>query len=102
METSNSAFNIQNSKSDQPPNKDKLKPDRWNSECRYCHKRGHWAKECCKRIAGEKKKNSANVSSQEQEPSFSFVASANPAVLAGSRWIGDTGADDHVISEREA
>ena len=79
-EPSNSAFN---SKSDQP-NKVKQKPDRSNSKCRYCHKHGHWAKECRKRIADEKKKNSANVSSQEQEPSFSFVASANPAVLAGS------------------
>jgi hypothetical protein len=84
MESSNSTFNFQNPKSNQHHNKDKPKPDKLNSECRYCHKRGHWAKECRKCIADEKKKNSANVSSQELEPSFSFVASGKPAVLAGS------------------
>jgi hypothetical protein len=44
----------------------KSRPDKSNSECRYCQKKDHWIKECQKKIMDEKKRGvekNANIMS---------------------------------------
>ena len=96
---SGSAFSFQ--KSNNPSHFSSNKPDKVNSECNYCHKKGHWAKECRKRISDSRKKNNANISTQECESNFSFSAYSTPETQ-NSLWIGDSGADEHVVSEKTA
>ena len=96
---SGSAFSFQ--KSNNPSHFSSNKPDKVNSECNYCHKKGHWAKECRKRISDERKKNNANISTQERESNFSFSAYSTPETQ-NSLWIGDSRADEHVVSEKTA
>src|SRR5260370_37046429 len=54
-----SAFNSQKSMS-----YSKGRPDKTTTECNYCHKKGHWAQECQKCLANEKRKN-ANTATQK-------------------------------------
>src|SRR5260370_23588394 len=63
--SSSSAFNSQGAFHSQGSNPSShWKPDKSNTECKYCHKKGHWLHECWKCISDEKSKN-ANITSQK-------------------------------------
>ena len=95
MGTPPTAFNLLSGSN---TNDSKPKPNKLNSECRYCHKKGHWAKECWKCIANEKKKNrNANVASNGNDSlSYSFTAKDTHF---GNSWIGNSGANHHIVRD---
>lgn len=65
-------------------------------ECRYCHKKGHWERECRKKKADEGKgKERANVAEDKAE--YAFAIRDSP--FSCSDWIADSGAESHIISD---
>ncbi|QRV77370.1 Retrovirus-related Pol polyprotein from transposon TNT 1-94 [Ceratobasidium sp. AG-Ba] len=75
-------------------------------ECNYCHKKGHWERECRKKKADqEKKKESAHIAStaepgdsnqSDQGGAIAFVAKA-PTSFLSHKWIADSGASLHIV-----
>ncbi|QRW03571.1 Retrovirus-related Pol polyprotein from transposon TNT 1-94 [Ceratobasidium sp. AG-Ba] len=75
-------------------------------ECNYCHKKGHWERECQKKKADqEKKKESAHIAStgeqgdsnqSNQGGAVEFVAKA-PTSFSPHEWIADSGAGSHIV-----
>src|SRR5258708_2695907 len=58
----------------------KSHPNKSNSECNYCHKKGHWYNECQKWLANKKKDNnkiSANVAQGGHTYDFSIFNSSS-------------------------
>src|SRR5258708_4080245 len=88
---SNSMLNEKSNKSD--------KPDKSKSECNYCHKKGHWIRECQKHKSDEKKKNT-NVATQKGDDLKRAFCSST--LQLGNAWIGDSAADHHVIHDHNS
>lgn len=83
------------------------KSQRKKGNCFHCGKQGHFKSECRKRIAEEARQgSSANAAKSESEPpvAFSQVFSASSAPLEKSedKWLGDSGASEHMCTKREA
>ena len=91
---SSSAFNLHTGSN--PAHTKSDRPDKSNSECKYCHKRGHWARECRKCLADEKKK-SAHVATQNGNNLKSAFSSST--LQFGDAWIGDSAADHHIVCD---
>ncbi|QRV97824.1 Retrovirus-related Pol polyprotein from transposon TNT 1-94 [Ceratobasidium sp. AG-Ba] len=78
-------------------------------ECNYCHKMGHWERECRKKKADqEKKKETAHIAStgeqgdqdqSDQGGAVAFVAKA-PSSFSSHEWIADSGAGSHIVGNR--
>ncbi|QRV78044.1 Retrovirus-related Pol polyprotein from transposon TNT 1-94 [Ceratobasidium sp. AG-Ba] len=78
-------------------------------ECNYCHKKGHWERECRKKKADqEKKKETAHIASTgeqgdqdqtDQGGAVAFVAKA-PTSFSSHEWIADSGAGSHIVGNR--
>ncbi|QRW07738.1 Retrovirus-related Pol polyprotein from transposon TNT 1-94 [Ceratobasidium sp. AG-Ba] len=78
-------------------------------ECNYCHKKGHWERECQKKKADqEKKKETAHIAStgeqgdkdqSDQGGAVAFVAKA-PTSFSSHEWIADSGAGSHIVGNR--
>src|SRR5260370_1901091 len=98
--TSSSAFNTQGAFHSQGSNPTlHWKPDKSNTECKYCHKKGHWLHECRKCISDEKRKN-ANITSQKgNDLKNAFTSSTTQFRNA---WIGNTMADHHIIHDHHS
>ena len=75
------------------------KPDKSNTECKYCHKKGHWLCECWKCISDEKRKN-ANVTSQKGSDLKNAFTSSTTQF--GNAWIGNTVADHHIVCDHHS
>ena len=89
--TNPSAFNSQRSTP-----QFKSKPNKTNTECNYCHKKGHWAQECRKRLADAEKKKNANIATQKGMSNLKSAFSSTQLQF-GNAWIANSGADHHVI-----
>src|SRR5262249_37242136 len=67
--------------------------------CKYCNKKGHWYKECMKRLrdeGGEKSKLASGKSN-----GFAFTAfSSLLAVRSNTDWYTDSGATQHMSDQR--
>lgn len=66
-----------------------------NTKCNYCHMKGHWARECRKRL---KKEN------QQKGPESTYVCDVSAfysQTTASDEWIADSGASMHMTSHRE-
>ncbi|QRV72271.1 Retrovirus-related Pol polyprotein from transposon TNT 1-94 [Ceratobasidium sp. AG-Ba] len=78
-------------------------------ECNYCHKKGHWERECRKKKADqEKKKEMAHLAStgeqgkqdqSDQGGAVAFVAKA-PTSFSLHEWIADSGASLHIVGNQ--
>ncbi|QRV83690.1 Retrovirus-related Pol polyprotein from transposon TNT 1-94 [Ceratobasidium sp. AG-Ba] len=78
-------------------------------ECNYCHKKGHWERECRKKKHDqEKKKETAHIASTgeqgEQDQSdpggaIAFVAKA-PTSFSSHEWIANSGAGLHIVGNQ--
>src|SRR5260370_7882997 len=78
-----SAFNSQKNMS-----YSKGRPDKTTTECNYCHKKGHWAQECRKRLADEKKKNANTVTQKGKGELPNVFRSSNSHSI--NNWMRDT------------
>src|SRR5260370_2062360 len=87
-----SAFNSQKSMS-----YSKGRPNKTTTECNYCHKKGHWAQECQKHLADEKRKN-ANTATQKGKGKLTSVFSSSNSKTRDN-WIGHTGTEYHIIQD---
>jgi len=87
-----SAFNSQKSMS-----YSKGRPDKTTTECNYCHKKGHWARECRKYLADEKRKNPNTATQKGKGELASIFSSSNSK--SRNNWIGDMGAEYHIIHD---
>ena len=73
-------------------------------ECHYGKKKGHWANECCKKIADKKQKldqprGGSSLHVVENEDSSSSDANANTLLCYASScedWLMDPGATKHI------
>jgi hypothetical protein len=71
--------------------------------CSYCHLKGHWAKDCKKRIAMEDRRGKGSANARQAVP---LMAQANekdndynsPPNM--DRWIVDSGASHHMNSQQ--
>jgi len=71
--------------------------------CSYCHLKGHWAKDCKKRIAREDRRGQGSANARQ---AVAWMAHDNAQDIAYSpptlvRWIVDSGASHHVTSEQD-
>ena len=87
-----SAFNSQKNTS-----YSKGRPDKATTECNYCHKKGHWAQECQKHLADEKRKN-ANTATQKGKGELASVFSSSNS-KTGNIWISDMGTEYHIVQD---
>lgn len=77
-----------------------------NSVCNYCKKKGHWIRECRKRLANIKKNDRSSTSNLPSSSSSSaFICDISSLYTASSdieksQWICDSGASVHMSSER--
>ena len=90
-----STFNSQKSMS-----YSKGRPDKTTTECNYCHKKGHWAQECQKHLADEKRKNANTVTQKGKGELASIFSSSNSK--SRNNWIGDMGAEYHIVHDRNS
>src|SRR5258708_13829856 len=88
--TNPSAFNSQRSTP-----QFKSKPNKTNTECNYCHKKGHWAWECQKHLANAEKKN-ANITTQKGTSNLKSTFSSTQLQF-GDAWIANSGTDHHIV-----
>src|SRR5260370_17916914 len=78
----------------------KLRPDKLSTEWMYCHKKGHWIRECRKHISDEKKKN-AHVATQKGKGDLTTVFNGSNSDYTDA-WIGDTGTKFHIVHDRHS
>src|SRR5260370_24555237 len=90
-----SAFNSQKSTS-----YSKGRPDKTTTECNYCHKKGHWAWECWKHLADEKRKN-ANTSTQKGKGELASIFGSSNS-KSGDNWIHNMGTEYHIICDHNS
>jgi len=78
----------------------KSRPNKLSTECMYCHKKGHWIRECRKHISDEKKKN-AHVTTQKGKGDLASVFNGSNSDY-GDAWISNTGAEFHIICDHHS
>jgi hypothetical protein len=76
--------------------------NRSKDTCSYCHFKGHWAKDCKKRIAKEDRRGQVSANARQ---AVAWMAHVNAQDIAYSpptldRWIVDSGASHHMTSQQ--
>jgi hypothetical protein len=84
------------------------------TKCKYCHEKGHWAKECEKKKEDKKEESFANLvetsSFANLVETFGFVKSAGYAISTSHGpthqsnihdWIADANASEHMTNQRD-
>jgi transposase InsO family protein len=76
--------------------------DKSNSQCNYCKKYGHYARECRKRLA-DQNGGRAHVSHTEEGTSESMFLSCHIADedLSKDRWLLDSGCSNHMTGNKK-
>ena len=69
------------------------------SKCNYCHKLGHWEREC--RIKKKQPNKSKNSEKEGNEVAFSALTSDVVSGPYTDVWIADSGATEHMTSRRD-
>jgi hypothetical protein len=66
-------------------------------ECHYCGKKGHYIRECRKRIANEKKAKLAGTKPPVSPPKQHVALAASEGIsYSDTTWIVDSGSDRHI------
>ncbi|UYV67744.1 hypothetical protein LAZ67_5001856 [Cordylochernes scorpioides] len=71
-----------------------------NTKCHYCHKIGHWSRECRKRLANEKNKSKNLHDSKESSSDYGLILRDNQ-VEPNDIWYADSGASCSMTFRRE-
>lgn len=81
--------------------KNNIKELKKNTSCKYCKLKGHWARECRKRIA-DAERNSRKAGSRSSSAYICDISSlySTSCGLKNSEWICDSGASMHMTSEK--
>lgn len=72
------------------------RPDKSKSTCNYCKKVGHWAAECRKREADNRKKNYHAKSQHHTGDNIAFMTTTNQ--MQDHEWLADSGASSHMTA----
>ncbi|UYV71420.1 hypothetical protein LAZ67_8003120 [Cordylochernes scorpioides] len=71
-----------------------------NTKCHYCHKIGHWSRECRKRLANEKNKSKNLHDSKGSSSDYGLILCDNQ-VEPNDIWYADSGASCSMTFRRE-
>ncbi|UYV81752.1 hypothetical protein LAZ67_20002198 [Cordylochernes scorpioides] len=71
-----------------------------NTKCHYCHKIGHWSRECRKRLANEKNKSKNLHDSKGSSSDYGLILCDNQ-VEPSDIWYADSGASCSMTFRRE-
>ncbi|UYV62719.1 hypothetical protein LAZ67_2001718, partial [Cordylochernes scorpioides] len=71
-----------------------------NTKCHYCHKIGHWSRECSKRLANEKNKSKNFHDSKGSSSDYGLILCHNQ-VEPNDIWYADSGASCSMTFRRE-
>jgi len=77
--------------------------NRSKDTCSYCHFKGHWAKDCKKRIAREDRRGQRSANARQAVAWMAQVNEKDSAFYSPptlDRWIVDSGASQHMTSQR--
>jgi len=76
--------------------------NRSKDTCSYCHFKGHWAKDCKKRIAREDRRGQGSANARQAVALMAQVNAQDNAYSPPTldRWIVDSGASHHMTSQR--
>ncbi|UYV68298.1 hypothetical protein LAZ67_5003753 [Cordylochernes scorpioides] len=77
-----------------------LKIHNKNTKCHYCHKIGHWSRECRKRLANEKNKSKNLHDSKGSSSDYGLILCDNQ-VEPNDIWYADSGASCSMTFRRE-
>jgi len=69
------------------------------TNCGYCGKKGHWWKECHKRLNEKKNKSYGNFANSEE--SYAFVIGPERDIKLEDTWYADSGATEHMTYKKE-
>ena len=69
-------------------------------ECYYCHKLGHLASECRKKMQDERKGGDTPASSSNSNPAAAYTALSSEASYGADEWLLDSGATEHMTGNR--
>lgn len=90
----------------QPKNKRGNEDNAYNAssytkkECHYCKKKGHFIKECRKRIADEKKARQAGTKPPAGPPKEHVaLAASSGSPYSNTTWVIDSGSDRHITCD---
>jgi len=76
--------------------------NRSKDTCSYCHFKGHWAKNCKKRIAREDRRGQGSANARQAVAWMAHVNAQDNAYSPPTldRWIVDSGASHHMTSQQ--
>jgi hypothetical protein len=77
--------------------------NRSKDTCSYCHFKGHWAKDCKKRIAREDRRGQGSANARQAVAWMAQVNEKDDAYYSPptlDRWIVDSGASHHMTSQQ--
>ena len=96
-EVTDAAFNAKSDYNKKPSIAERKR----TSKCNFCHKLGHWEREC--RLKKKQQKPKFDNSKYKGGDEIAFIALSSDVITApySDVWIADSGATEHMTSRRE-